>query len=178
MGSPENLVGRRFGRLVVLDYAYAERKSTKYRKGYWHYWDCICDCGKLCTVKGRDLRRGGVKSCGCLWRENVGPKGKHHKCATRLYTVWEGMRSRCNNPNSAYYTYYGGRGIRVCIEWDDFMNFHDWAMQNGYEPSAKHGECTLDRIDVNGNYEPSNCRWVDMKTQLKNRRPRRKKGEL
>ena len=161
----------------MLGYAYAEKKR---KGGYWHYWHCICDCGKLCTVKGIYLARKGegTKSCGCLWRERVGGKPKHKMCDSRLYQVWEGMRSRCNNPNTAHYDCYGGRGIKICIDWEDFMNFYDWAIQNSYDPDAKHGGCTLDRIDNNGNYEPDNCRWVDMKTQSKNRRPRRKKGEL
>ena len=89
---------------------------------------------------------------------------------TRLYKIWTDMRTRCNNPNSKNYEYYGKRGISVCSEWDDFEVFQKWAYSNGYKDDAKRGECTLDRIDVNGNYKPSNCRWINMKTQCQNRR--------
>jgi hypothetical protein len=87
------------------------------------------------------------------------------------------MRKRCNNKHDKKYLDYGGRGIRVSVEWDNYNDFRNWAMQNGYNPNAKRGKCTLDRIDNDGNYAPNNCRWVDMKTQCNNRRPRRKKGE-
>lgn len=98
-----------------------------------------------------------------------------HGCAkrnssTRLYRVWQNMRTRCNNSHSKEYKYYGQRGISVCEEWNNFSIFQEWAYNNGYKKNAKRGECTLDRIDVNGNYEPSNCRWVDMKSQCQNRR--------
>lgn len=98
-----------------------------------------------------------------------------HGCAkrnssTRLYRVWQNMRTRCNNSHSKEYKYYGQRGISVCEEWNNFSIFQEWAYNNGYKEDAKRGECTLDRIDVNGNYEPSNCRWVDMKSQCQNRR--------
>lgn len=98
-----------------------------------------------------------------------------HGCArrnlqTRLYNVWKNMKVRCNNPHSKEYKYYGQRGISVCDEWNDFNVFREWSYNNGYDENAKRGECTLDRIDVNKNYDPSNCRWVNMKTQCANRR--------
>ncbi len=98
-----------------------------------------------------------------------------HGCAkrnsqTRLYHVWKNMKVRCNNPHSKEYKYYGQRGISVCEEWNDFKNFREWAYANGYDEKAERGKCTLDRIDVNKNYEPSNCRWVDSKVQAQNRR--------
>ena len=94
---------------------------------------------------------------------------KHGGTGTRLHKVWIMMKQRCNNPNTGEYHRYGGRGIKVCDEWLSFANFRDWAMSNGYEPNAPRGECTLDRIDNDGNYEPSNCRWIDLKEQMVNR---------
>lgn len=98
-----------------------------------------------------------------------------HGCAkrgspTRLYQVWQNMKCRCNNPHSKEYKYYGERGIAVCEEWSDFGLFQKWAYENGYDETAKRGECTLDRIDLSKGYEPTNCRWVDAKTQANNRR--------
>lgn len=91
---------------------------------------------------------------------------KHGKTNTRLYNTWQRMKQRCYNPNKQHYEDYGGRGIEVCKEWlHDFQAFYDWSMTHGYDDTL-----TIDRIDVDGNYEPSNCRWVDMKTQCRNRR--------
>lgn len=116
----------------------------------------------MTEVEIGNLKRG-TRSCGCLHRERVRKHGKRH---TRLYSIWLNMHDRCCNINNKCYSDYGGRGITICDEWlNDFMSFHNWAMNNGYQENL-----TIDRIDVNGNYEPNNCRWADMKTQNRNKR--------
>lgn len=166
----KDLSGMRFGRLIVK-----ERVGTKSRSPLWR---CTCDCGKDTYATSRSLKSGRTQSCGCLQADNRrGLKGKtkHGQYGTRLYGVWTDMKSRCLNPNAKNYKHYGGRGISICDEWlNDFAAFSEWAFANGYDPNAPYGACTIDRIDVNGNYEPSNCRWADAKTQARNRR----KGSL
>ena len=159
-----DLTGQRFGRLIVL-----ERVGTS--KSGRIKWLCQCDCGKSATTTGTNLRTGVTKSCGCYMIECETTRIKeicttHGKSHTRLYRTWKNMKQRCYNPNNTYYHRYGGRGITICAEWkQDFKAFYDWAMSNGYTD-----ELTIDRIDVNGNYEPSNCRWVTKEIQNKNTR--------
>lgn len=126
---------------------------------------CKCFCGNSFETRLKHLRTGGVKSCGCLR-----PKGKTStRKRERLYEVWNTMKSRCYNPNFIEYPRYGGKGISVCDEWKcDYKSFRKWAYENGYDENAPRGKCTIDRIDSNGNYEPSNCRWVDFKIQSNN----------
>lgn len=123
-------------------------------------WLCKCDCGREKVAKGIYLKNGTTKDCG------------NHKSFSyrltypRLYSIWTDMRQRCNNPNNNRSKDYGGRGIEVCDEWDnDFQRFAEWALQNGYADNL-----TIDRIDVNGNYEPSNCRWITSFEQMSNMR--------
>lgn len=165
--SPSNyndLTGRRFGRLIVI-----KRISPV---GCKVRWLCRCDCGAEKDIAAYELTSGKTKSCGCLQREarhlRKNPDGK----GTRLYGVWKGIKSRCYTKSNSGYKHYGARGIKMCDEWrDNYQTFHDWAFANGYDPDAPYGQCTIDRIDVNGDYEPSNCRWVDAATQIANRRP-------
>lgn len=154
------------------------RKYRKYHKGEHinnftlierqdggRKWLCRCDCGQYFSIQ----ISSGQKMCAKCSRENVGNKmtkhGESNKNKTRLYNIWLGIRSRCNNPRDNEYKYYGGRGINVCKEWDDYTLFKEWAMQNGYENNL-----SIDRINVNNDYEPCNCRWVTPLTQGNNRR--------
>ncbi|RRC92739.1 hypothetical protein EII25_03435 [Erysipelotrichaceae bacterium OH741_COT-311] len=136
-------------------------------------WECNCDCGNKTEVIQENLLNGHTKSCGCASSKyTMGERMKTHGMSnTRLYYVWKAMKARCSNPNVEQYPNYGGRGIFVCAEWmSSFDNFKEWALLNGYDSNAEFGKCTIDRINPDGNYEPSNCRWVDMKVQANNKR--------
>lgn len=168
MGQVVNLIGEKFGLLTVVSRA----QNNKWKKSMWN---CLCECGKTTTVSANSLRSGETKSCGCATKLFISESKTKHGCAKRgqkerLFNVWVGMVQRCNNANQKEYSHYGGRGIKVYPEWLDYSAFREWAYANGYDENAPRGQCTIDRIDVNGNYEPANCRWVDMKTQRVNQR--------
>ena len=155
----KDLTGLKFGRLTVLEYAYTKKSRA--------YWLCQCECGNKKIIFGKDLRNGKIKSCGCLRKESIlKAVTKHNKRFTKLYPIWVQIKQRCLNINNKNYRQYGERGISVCQEWlDDFMNFYNWAMANGYKEGL-----TIDRINTNGDYCPENCRWVDFIKQARNTR--------
>lgn len=163
-----DLTGQRFGRLTVIDRGedYISPKGKRHVR-----WNCICDCGNKTVVDTNDLRRGHTMSCGCYKIDVTGEKARTHGGREdRLYHVFSNMKNRCFNKNSQDYKYYGGRGITICDDWLDYAVFKEWAYNNGYDENAPKGQCTIDRIDVNGDYCPDNCRWVPMNIQCVNKR--------
>lgn len=160
------MIGRNFGRLKVI-------KEAGKTKDNHIKWLCLCACGGNTVVDGRDLRKGSTTSCGCYSIEKATERvvkfnTKHGECYTRLYRIWNGIHDRCNRKNSKNYRHYGGRGIKVCEEWNDYLAFKTWALTNGYEEHL-----TIDRINVDGNYEPTNCRWITKQEQQNNKRTNR-----
>lgn len=165
---PSDIVGERFGRLTVIKYIGFYNKNNKGKNE--HYYNAKCDCGNISyEIMRRNLQKGISKSCGCLHKEGLLERITTHGLSKhRLYEIYNGMRQRCNNCNDEKYHYYGGRGIKICEEWlgdNGFINFYNWSMNNGYKD-----DLSIDRVDVNGNYHPLNCKWATMKEQVVNRR--------
>ena len=169
----KDLTGNRYGKLVVKKYYGKKRCGDRFKT----MWLCKCDCGNEKAISTGDLQSGHTTSCGCYHKEIVGALNRKHnlsnKCG-RLYPLWKSIKYRCYCETSKDFHKYGGRGITMCDEWkNDFKSFYDWAIANGYkEEKTDKGLniLTIDRIDVNGNYEPSNCRFVTNSIQAKNKR--------
>lgn len=157
MGTYIDLTGRVFGRLTVLRRAQNQKGRVAFL--------CRCTCGKAVVVTSHSLVSGNTSSCGCIHSEQLAQRNTvHGQRHTRLYGIWLGMKERCSSSRPRYKA-WNGKGVKVCDEWEaNFLSFKNWAETHGYEDGL-----TIDRVDVNGNYCPSNCRWVSKKVQAWNR---------
>lgn len=153
----KDITGKKFGRLQVLEIG--PKKTGQYN------WWCLCDCGEKRLVAGGDLRSGHTRSCGCLKRDRtIETHTTHGKSRSPEFSIWRGIRKRCNTPTAHAFEHYGGRGIKICSRWDNFENF---LADMGPRPTPKH---SVERIDHDGDYCPENCKWVIWDDQANNRR--------
>lgn len=156
-----DITGKKFGRLLVIEYSHSKKYTQKNKTLTVPFWKCICDCGNTKTVRGQLLRKGITISCGCY---NIDRIKKHGMSRTRFYKIYQDMMQRCNNKKHKSYKYYGERGIKVCERWNDFNNFYN-DMFTSYNEKL-----TIDRINNNKEYSKDNCRWANSKQQQSNKR--------
>lgn len=173
-----NIIGERYNKLLVLE----EVDKSKYNRRF----KCLCDCGNITIVAMNNMRSGKIASCGCHKLEQLLLRNTtHNQRHTHLYEIWKGIKQRCYNPKHRAYHNWGGRGIKMCEDWkNNFQSFYDWSYANGYTLNnhykKENDKLTIDRIDVNGDYCPDNCRWVKRIEQARNTRTNRNliyKGE-
>lgn len=159
MKKSKEMIGKKFGCLTILGI------SSHTDKFKHKYLDCKCDCGKVKAIAMYHITSGASRSCGCKVTEaTIRRNTTHGGTGTRLFNIWASMRKRCTNPNEKAYKHYGARGIKISSEWSNFDAFRDWSLNHGYDDSL-----TIDRINVNGDYCPSNCRWISNEEQSRNR---------
>lgn len=144
-----DLIGLKFGKLLVIEKTNEKAKNNKEYK-----YRCLCDCGNEVLVRGSNLKSGNSKTCGCVRIKNSTAMSKsYRKRNIRIYNIYQNMKQRCYNPNYREYKHYGGKGVVICDEWlNDYVKFYNWALENGYRD-----DLSIDRINNNGIYEPSNC---------------------
>ena len=151
----KEFIGRKFGKLEVIKYLYTNAKNKT-------IYLCKCECGNLKEVKRNSLVTGHTKSCGCIPKKG---NLKHGQKRTKLYGLWLNIKDRCNNKNNSHFKYYGEKGIKMCEQWaNDYSAFMKWALENGYVEGL-----SIERIDNNKGYEPSNCKWITKEEQARNR---------